>query len=31
MADRAILQIAQAASQDQEVLGHYGERCQNTD
>ena len=23
--------VAQAAPQDQEVLGHYGERCQNTD
>ena len=22
--------VAQAAPQDQEVLGHYGERCQNT-
>ena len=30
LADRAVLQVAQAASQNQEILGHYSERCQNT-
>lgn len=30
MADRTVLQVAQAAPQDQEVLGIYRERCQNT-
>ena len=31
LADRAVLQVAQAAPQDQKVLGNYRERCQNTD
>lgn len=30
LADRAVLQVVEATSHDQEVLGHFGERPEET-
>ena len=30
LADRAVLQVVEATSQNQEVLGHFGERCEDS-
>lgn len=31
LADRVVLQVAQAAPQDNEIWGYNGERCEDTD
>jgi hypothetical protein len=30
LADRSVLQVVEATSQNQEVLGHFGERCEDS-